>query len=157
MKSTVKLKPEDRQYIHLSLLHLGVLKWSKAASRLKCAIEYVIETDAIPEVPIGHIYDYLAQKEGSSYGTIERSLRYIVNELWSNDPKNCSKLFYRCFYALPCPKVSDFLTVYVSAFQRGVIKEWVDSFEEQTSLFEGNERKEAQMLLENMAKINMPV
>lgn len=157
MKSAVKLKPEERQYIHLSLLHLGVVKWSKSALRLKCAIEYVIETDAIPEVPIGHIYDYLAQKEGSSYGTIERSLRYIVDELWSNDPENCSRLFYRYSYALPCPRVSDFLTVYVSAFQRGIIKEWVDSFEERTSLPEEHERRDAQMLLENMAKINMPV
>lgn len=156
MKDAVQLQFEERKYIHLSLLHLGVIKWSKSARRLRSAIEYVLEHEAIIELPIGYLYEYLAKQEGCSYNVIERSLRYVINDLWRCDPKNCSKLFLRSAKPLPCPCVSEFLCLYIAAFQRGVIREWVDSFERRNVLFEYREMEESQLLINKISKVSIP-
>ncbi len=155
MKNAVQLQIEARQYIHLSLLHLGAIKWSKSARRLKSAIEYILEHETIVELPIGYLYHYMAKQENCSYGVIERSLRYAVNDLWRCDPKNCSKLFLRSAKPLPCPCVSEFLCLYIAAFQRGVIKEWVDSFEERNLLFEEFEKEGALLLINEISKVSI--
>lgn len=117
-------------YVHASLLHMGVVRWNKSSLRLERALEYVIEHDSIPNQPVKCMYADLAKAQKCSWMVIERSLRYAVNTLWYSNQAVCSMLLYRTRELLPCPCVSEFLSVYVSAFQRGVIEEWVDSYEE---------------------------
>jgi len=124
------LKRENERYIQLSMLHLGILKWSKASRRLHLALQYAVEHNP-DEQHVMDLYTDLAEKQKCSWSVIERSLRYAVQMLWKSDPVKCSKLFYRSSVCFPCPPVSEFLGVYVSAFQRGVIQEWVDYLESQ--------------------------
>ena len=113
-------------YIHTSLIKLGVMRWNKSSRRLERALRYIIENDVIPEQPVKCLYADLAKAQKCKWNTVERSLRYAVNSLWNGNQVLCSKLFYWTDDRLPCPSVSDFLSLYLSAYQRGVIKEWVD-------------------------------
>lgn len=155
MKTKQQLTETDFEYIQLSLIHLGIAKWTKSAIRLKRAIEYVLSHDTIPEVTVGCMYRALAEQEGYTYEVMEHSLRYAINNLWSCDPRNCSKLFFRSAEPLQCPSVSHFLYLYTAAFQRGVIKEYVDSLQEQNEVLDEQDRKGVQDLLDNMAKIEI--
>lgn len=119
-------------YIHASLLHLGVIRWNKSSYRLERALQYVIEHDSIPEQPVKCLYADLAKDQKSSWKVIERSLRYAVHTLWDNNTEVCSRLFFNTWERAPCPCVSEFLSLYFSAYQRGEIQKWINSYEEQT-------------------------
>lgn len=125
------LKQEEKRYIQLSLLYLGLLNWSKASKRLQNALECVIGSNYADEQHVMDLYIDLAERQKCSWSVIERSLRYAVQLIWNMDPVKCSKLFYRSSVRRSCPSVSEFLSIYISAFQRGVIKEWVDYLESQ--------------------------
>ena len=155
MKTQQQLTHADLEYIHLSLLHLGAAKWTKSAIRLKRAIEYALSHDSVPTITVGYVYNALAKEEGYTYEVIEHSLRYIIKDLWRCDPGNCSKLFYRSAEPLPCPSVSDFLYLYTVAFQRGIIKEFVDSCQEPNKVLDEQARIGVENLLNDMAKIKI--
>lgn len=150
-----QLSEDDLKYIQLSLLHLGAVKWTRSAVRLKRAIEYAVSHYVFPEETVGCLYNTLAEQDGCSYGVIEHSLRYAINNLWNCDPRNCSKLFLRSAKSQPCPGVSQFLYLYTAAFQRGVIKEYVDSMQEHNELLDKYEHAGVKELIDNMSKIEI--
>lgn len=154
MKSK-QLSEDDLKYIQLSLLHLGAVKWTRSAVRLKRAIEYAVSRFVFSEETVGCLYNTLAEQDGCSYGVIEHSLRYAINNLWDCDPRNCSKLFLRSTEVEPCPGVSQFLYLYTAAFQRGVIKEYVDSMHDYNDLIDNNEQSEIKELIDRMSKIEI--
>ena len=155
MKLEQQLSEDDLKYIQLSLLHLGAAKWTRSAVRLKRAIEYVLSHHVLPEESVGCLYNTLAKQDGCTYGVIERSLRYAINNLWNCDPRNCSKLFLRSVEAQPCPGVSQFLYLYTAAYQRGIIKEYVDSLQDYNTLLDEQEHAEVEVLIDNMSKIEI--
>ena len=132
MQNSQHQPQNSNDYIHASLLHLGVIRWNKSSRRLERALEYVIERDSIPDQPVKCLYADLAKNQKCSWKVIERSLRYAVRTLWDSNTEICSRLFLNTWERMPCPCVSEFLSLYVSAFQRGAIQEWIDSYEEQT-------------------------
>ena len=131
METRQKNQIDIDYYVHASLLHMGVIRWNKSSLRLERALKYVLVHDSIPNQPVKCMYADLAKAQRCSWEAMERSLRYAVNALWDSNRAVCSILLYRTHELVPCPCVSEFLSVYVSAFQRGVIKEWIDSYEEQ--------------------------
>ena len=148
-----RLSEEELRYVQLSLLHLGAAKWTRSAARLKRAIEYMLCHYVLPDETVGCLYNTLAEEDGCSYGVIEHSLRYAINNLWNCDPRNCSKLFLRSTEVEPCPGVSQFLYLYTAAFQRGIIKEYVDSMKEYSELYDKNEQIEINSLIDSMSKM----
>ena len=118
----------DNEYIYLSLLHMGAVGWTKASKRLARALEYVTSHDTDAE-PIRHIYTMLASEQGCSYNVIERSLRYVIRQIWEASGDECSKLLLHSNEKQKCPSVSVFLLTYASAFKSGIIQAWVDSKE----------------------------
>lgn len=134
MQNSQHQSPNSNDYIHASLLHLGVIRWNKSSRRLERALEYVIHHDSIPDQPVKCLYADLAKAQKCSWKVIERSLRYAIHTLWDSNTEICSRLFLNTWEHMPCPCVSEFLSLYVSAFQRGAIQEWIDSYKEQTTL-----------------------
>lgn len=126
MQTPQHLHRTPNDYIHASLLHLGVIRWNKSSRRLERALQYVIEYDSIPYQPVTSLYADLAKAQKCSWKVIERSLRYAVHTLWDSNIEVCSRLFFNTWELMPCPCVSEFFSLYVSAFQRGAIKAWID-------------------------------
>ncbi len=122
---------DNNEYIYLSLLHLGVVKWSKSSKCLLRALQYVISNDLVIEGPIKCLYAELATSQKCTYSTIERSLRYALERIWECSCAECSKLLYHSRDILQRPSVSEFIFLYSCAFKRGIIQAWVDSVEEE--------------------------
>ncbi|MBQ8551906.1 MAG: hypothetical protein IJ428_03725 [Clostridia bacterium] len=150
MEASPQLSSDDYRYIHLSLLHLGVVRWTKSSLRLERAIIFAMSNRLIPRRSVSSLYAELNKDDNCTESAIERSLRYVVRVLWECDPRNCSWMFYHSAEALPSPSVSEFLCLYVSAFKRGVIREWVDSFEEHNAQLDKLEKGNIDYLLSHM-------
>lgn len=132
MEKIIDTNLSDDEYIYLSLLHLGAVTWNKSSKRLLLALQYVISDKSIIEKPVKCLYDQLAFLQKCTYGVIERSLRYAIQQLWECSKSECSKLLYHSTVTLHCPSVSEFIFLYASAFQRGIIQDWVDTLETQS-------------------------
>ena len=136
--------PDDNEYIYLSLLHLGAVGWTKAFKRLICALQYVTSHDT-ESAPIKHLYTELASAQNCTYSVIERSLRYVIGQIWEASGSECSKLLFHSSERLRRPSVSEFLLLYSVAFKSGTIQAWVDSKE--------NEEPTRQMNIHEILKL----
>ncbi len=132
MENTMDKNFNNDEYIYLSLLHLGAVTWNKSSKRLLLALQYAVSDKSIMENSVKHLYDQLAFLQKCTYGVIERSLRYAIRQLWECSKSECSKLLYHSTVTLHCPSVSEFIFLYASAFQRGIIQDWVDGLETQS-------------------------
>ncbi|MBQ8248478.1 MAG: hypothetical protein IJY93_01155 [Clostridia bacterium] len=124
---------DDNEYVYLSLLHLGVVRWNRSSKRLLRALQYVISNDLVIEGPVKCLYAELATAQKCTYGVIEHSLRYAIGRMWECSHTECSKLLYHSSEIHRCPSVSEFLCLYSDAFKRGIIQTWVDSLESEAN------------------------
>ncbi len=120
---------DDNEYIYLSLLHLGIVKWNKSSNYLLRALQYVVSNDIIIEGPVKCLYAELATAQKCTYSVVERSLRYAIGRVWERRCAECSKLLYHSNETMHCPSVSEFIFLYSDAFKRGIIQTWVDTVE----------------------------
>lgn len=109
MENIINTNLSDDEYIYLSLLHLGAVTWDKSSKRLLLALQYVISDKSIIEPPVKCLYDQLAFLQKCTYGVIERSLCYAIQQLWECSKSECSKLLYHSAVTLHCPSVSEFV------------------------------------------------
>ena len=129
MTNTIPAHSPHKDYIYLSLLHLGAAMWSSSSKRLLLALQYTAAHSEVTDSPLKCLYAELAASQKCSYPVIERSLRYAINRIWTHNQAECARLLYRSDAALHKPTVSEFICLYTDALSRGSVQAWVDSIE----------------------------
>ena len=89
-----ELTEAEKKTIYLSMLHLGVVRWTKSSRRLEYALQYVIQHEDIWNMQMTELYVDISRLDHSTWIAVERSLRVIIHRLWSVRRDVCEKLFF---------------------------------------------------------------
>ena len=122
-----ELTKAEKETIYLSLLHLGVISWTKASQRMELAMRYVVQQEDISKMQVLEMYADVAKMEHCKWKAIERSLRYALNSMWKNYGLECSQLLFHSATLVKRPQMSRFLYLYKQEFDNGNIQQWNDS------------------------------
>lgn len=122
-----ELTEDEKETIYLSLLHLGVVNWTKSSCRMEYAMRYVIQHEDISNIQVLEMYVDVAKMAHCKWKAIERSLRYSLDSMWKSYGLDCAKLFFHSATPVPKPSMSQFLYIYKQEFENGNIRKWNDS------------------------------
>lgn len=122
-----ELTEDDKETIYLSLLHLGVVRWTKSSRRMEYAMRYVIQHDDIQNMQVIELYVDVAKMDRCKWKAVERSLRYMLNSMWKDYESECAMLFYHSATPVQKPTMAQFLYIYKQEYERGNIRKWNNS------------------------------
>lgn len=113
--------------IYLSLLHLGVIHWTKSSKRMQLAMQYVVAREDLAGMPVIELYADIAKINHDKWQAVERSLRVSLDSIWKNHTQECSQLFFHSATPVKKPQMSQFLYLYKQEFENGNIQRWNES------------------------------
>ena len=122
-----ELTEADKETIYLSLLHLGVVRWTKSSRRMEYAMRYVVQHEDLPNMQVIELCADVAKMDHCKWKAVERSLRYMLNTMWKDYGAECAMLFYHSATPVPKPSLSQFLYIYKQEYESGNIQRWNDS------------------------------
>ena len=125
-----ELTEEEKETIYLSLLHLGVVNWTKSSRRMEYAMRYVVQHDDIQNMPVIELYVDVAKMVHCKWNAVERSLRYMLGSMWKDYGSECAQLFFHSATPVSKPQMSQFLYLYKQEFENGNIRRWNESIAE---------------------------
>lgn len=122
-----ELTEAEKQTIYLSLLHLGVVHWTKGSKRMELAMRYVVQREDILDMQVLEMYADVAKMAHCKWKAIERSLRASLTNMWKSHGLECSRLFFHSAVLVERPPMSQFLYLYKQEFENGNIQHWNES------------------------------
>lgn len=122
-----ELTEAEKQTIYLSLLHLGVVHWTKGSKRMELAMRYVVQREDILDMQVLELYADVAKIAHCNWKAMERSLRASLTNIWKDYGMECSRLFFHSATLVERPPMSRFLYLYKREFENGNIQRWNES------------------------------
>ena len=122
-----ELTKAEKETIYLSLLHLGVVHWTKGSKRMELAMRYMIQREDVSDMQALELYADVAKMSRCKWTAIERSLRTALTKMWRDNGLECSRLFFHSTMLVERPQVSKFVYLYKREFENGNIQRWNES------------------------------
>ena len=122
-----ELTEAEKETIYLSLLHLGVVHWTKGSKRMELAMRYMIQREDVLDMQALELYADVAKMSRCKWTAIERSLRTALTNMWRDYGLECSRLFFHSTTFVERPQVSKFVYLYKREFENGSIQRWNES------------------------------
>lgn len=122
-----ELTEAEKETIYLSLLHLGVVHWTKGSKRMELAMRYMIQREDVSDMQALELYADVAKISRCKWTAIERSLRTALTNMWRDYGLECSRLFFHSTTLVERPQVSKFVYLYKREFENGSIQRWNES------------------------------
>jgi hypothetical protein len=122
-----ELTEAEKETIYLSLLHLGVVHWTKGSKRMELAMRYMIQREDVSDMQALELYADVAKMSRCKCTAIERSLRPALTNMWRDYGLECSRLFFHSTTLVERPQVSKFVYLYKREFENGSIQRWNES------------------------------
>ena len=122
-----ELTEAEKETIYLSLLHLGVVHWTKGSKRMELAMRYMIQREDVSDMQALELYADVAKMSRCKWTAIERSLRTALTNMWRDYGLECSRLFFHSTTLVERPQVSKFVYLYKREFENGSIQRWNES------------------------------
>ena len=122
-----ELPEAEKETIYLSLLHLGVVHWTKGSKRMELAMRYMIQREDVSDMQTLELYADVAKMSRCKWTAIERSLRTALTNMWRDYGLECSRLFFHSTTLVERPQVSKFVYLYKREFENGNIQRWNES------------------------------